>query len=127
MNVILLLALLGSITDPVPPPAWLRREPVPPPMNLTVVETEHSGQPITVPTAVPHNYRGWGSCSCTMCLGLHAVNMHRMTTAELDKIGYRAWPAYHAKLHDVMGTPKESGCPGGVCSPRTTRGLRRWR
>lgn len=103
-----IVLLLTFSAGPIAPP--YREVPI----ALPYVE-QHSGQPITVPKAVAHNYRGWGSCGCTMCLGLHMANMHRLTTKQLDAIGYRNWSTYHTRLHDAMGTAKPSACEGGSC------------
>lgn len=142
MNAILLLALLASITDPVPPPAWLAvREPVPPPIEAT---DGHSGQPITVPKDVPFDRRlpgptNWFRCphcgraDCWMFLAEHLLKDHRVSRADLETIGWRNFGVFHDNLENVNWKPsvptvKQSGCEGGNCQPaRPARGLRRWR
>ena len=111
-----------SVTLPVP--VWTTEI-----AKVPVVEQVHTAKPTVKPIVLTHSYRGWPGCSCAMCRGQHLRNAHGKTTTTLDRIGYRGWATYHAKLHKDGVAPKpKSRCPGGVCPTPGRRYLfRPWR
>ena len=103
----LIFLILGAVAPPY------REVHIAPPYVEAVVV--HVDQPTVKPATVAHGRTYGLGDGCSMCVGQHLRNLHGQTTKQLDAIGYRNWAAYHARLHDAMGTAKPSGCEGGSC------------